>query len=296
MRIPAALGWWRTVQGGAEWLKSLPSLAEACAEGWSLRLGAPFEDGHVSFVIGVETEDGARAVLKINFPEEETEREPDALRLWDGRAAVRLLAYDPERRALLLERCDPGSQLWEIDDDEEATRIGGFVLGRLWRRPPSDHPFRPLAHAAAAWAVELPHFWEALGRTFERRLLDEAVAACLELGPEQGEQVVLHQDLHGGNILRATREPWLAIDPKPLVGEREFDAASLLRDRRWLLGRPDDMARIRRRLDLLSGELDLERERMRRWGIVHALAWGVGSRKLEADMIESARILDRLGA
>jgi streptomycin 6-kinase len=81
------------------------------------------------------------------------------------------------------------------------------------------------------------------------------------------------------------------IDPKPLAGEREFDAASLLRDRRWLLGRPDDAHRIRRRLDLLSSELGLDRERMRRWGIAHALAWGVSGRKLEVDMIECARLL-----
>jgi streptomycin 6-kinase len=102
---------------------------------------------------------------------------------------------------------------------------------------------------------------------------------------------VLHQDFHGGNVLRAEREPWLVIDPKPLVGEREFDAGSLTRDRRWLLGQPGDAARLRRRLDVLSAELDLDRERVRRWGIAHALAWGVSDDKVEADMIESARIL-----
>ena len=101
-------------------------------------------------------------------------------------------------------------------------------------------------------------------RPFEREIVDEGVAACLELGADQGEQVVLHQDFHGGNVLRAERESWLAIDPKPLVGEREFDAASLVRDRRWLLGGTGDAGRIRRRLDLLTAELDLDRERMRR--------------------------------
>ena len=75
MRIPSGLDWWREVPGGAEWLASLPSLVEACADRWSLRVGAPFEEGHVSLVVQVECEDGAPAVLKINFPEEETERE-----------------------------------------------------------------------------------------------------------------------------------------------------------------------------------------------------------------------------
>jgi streptomycin 6-kinase len=123
-------------------------------------------------------------------------------------------------------------------------------------------------------------------------LIDEALAAIRELTPSQRQPVVLHQDFHGANVLRAKREPWLAIDPKPLIGEREFDAASLLRDRRWLLGAGSANV-MRRRLDLLSAELDLDRERMRGWGIVHALAWGVSATKVEPDMVESARLLAR---
>ncbi|MBM2823118.1 MAG: aminoglycoside/hydroxyurea antibiotic resistance kinase [Thermoleophilia bacterium] len=291
MRVPAGLDWWRDVSGGAEWLASLPSIVEACAELWTLRVGAPFTGGNVSLVVQVECEDGTPAVLKVNFPDEESEREPDALRLWDGRGAVRLLAYDEGRRALLVERCEPGSQLWAVEDDGEAMHIAARVLAMLWRQPPDDHGFVSLADGAARWSVELLGDWEGLGRPFERGLLDEALTACLELGRDQGELVVLHQDFHGGNVLTAQREPWLAIDPKPLVGEREFDAASLLRDRRWLLGQPDDGARIRRRLDLLSAELNLDRERMRRWGIAHALAWGVSETKVEDDMIECARLL-----
>ncbi|MEX0850515.1 MAG: aminoglycoside phosphotransferase family protein, partial [Gaiellaceae bacterium] len=170
-------------------------------------------------------------------------------------------------------------------------RIGAEVLRRLWSPAPDERCFRSLAGEAKRWAQKLPLEWDALGRPFERRVLDAAVAVCVELGPHQGERVVLHQDFHGGNVLRAEREPWLAIDPKPLVGEREFDAASLLRDRRWLLGRSGDAARIRRRLDILSSELDLDRERTRRWGIAHALAWGFSGHKVEADMIECARLL-----
>lgn len=295
MKVPRRLGWWRHVPGGAAWLDSLPSVVESCAERWSLRVGTPFPDGHVSLVVPVERDDGTPAVLKINFPEEESAREPDALRHWDGRGAVLLLEYDDDHRALLVERCDPGSQLWSVEDDQQAVLVAVAVLRRLWTRPPPDgHDFVALAAAASRWAEELPLAWEALDRPFERRLLDEAVSACRELGTDQGAPVVLHQDFHGGNVLRATREQWLAIDPKPLVGEREFDAASLLRDRRWLLGQPDDDARIARRLDALADELGLDRERMRRWGIAHALAWGVDEAKVEHDMVECARILDRI--
>ena len=291
MRVPADLHWWRTVPGGAAWLDSLPSIVASCAEEWELQVGEPFEGGNISLVVSADLPSGTPAVLKINFPEPESEHEPAALDHWDGDGAVRLLRYDESRRALLVERCLPGTTLWSIPDDREATRIAARVLARIWRPPPAEHRFRLLAAEAARWAVELPASWEALGRPFARPVLDEAVAACLELGPEQGEPVVLHQDFHGGNVLRATREPWLAIDPKPLVGEREFDAASLLRDRRWLLEQSDGLLPIRARLDLLAAELDLDRERMRRWGIAHALAWGFSGQKVEADMIECARLL-----
>jgi streptomycin 6-kinase len=295
MRIPAGLDWWRTVDGGADWLESLPSIVAACSEAWSLRVGEPFQDGNVSLAIPVERANGEPAVLKINFPEPESKHEAGALALWDGRGAVRLLEWDPRRNALLVERCVPGDRLWDVPDDEEATRIGGGVLSRLWRPVSSGSRFRPLAAEAERWAIELSRDWEALGRPFERRILDEAVSACVDFGPDQGPTVLLHQDFHGGNVLRAEREPWLAIDPKPLIGEREFDAASLLRDRRWLLEDAAMKRWMRRRLDLLAHELDLDHERMRRWGIAHALAWGVSGHGIEADMIECARLLVELG-
>jgi len=116
--------------------------------------------------------------------------------------------------------------------------------------------------------------------------------ALRDLGPTQGEQVVLHQDFHGGNVLRAGREPWLAIDPKPLAGEREFDAASLLRDRREELDRDAAPgARVRRRLDQLTFELGLDRERLRGWAIAHALAWGVSGTGVHEGHVACARWL-----
>lgn len=290
MNLPRALEWWRRVPGGASWLNSLPSIVERCADQWSLKVGQPLVGGNVSLVLAV-VRDEVPAVLKVNFPDDESEHEPDALKHWDGRGSVRLMEYDESCRALLVERCQPGDRLWEIPDDEEATRIAAHVLARLWSSPPPDRPFRRLAAEAARWAVELPEAWAKLGRPFERDLLDEAVAACLELGPDQGLPVLLHQDFHGGNVLRAVREPWLAIDPKPLLGEREFDAASLLRDRRWLLGDSGAAARVVHRLDLLASEFELDRERMRRWGIAHALAWGVSGQKVEPDMVQCARLL-----
>jgi streptomycin 6-kinase len=286
--VPERLSWWRDRSGGAAWLESLPRLAEECADRWSLRLGEPFGQGHVSLTMPVRLPDGKQAVLKLNFPEEENAHEADALLHWRGEGAVQLLEVDRERNALLVEYADPGTSLWEVADDEEATLVATSVLRRLWRRPPpEEHSFRVLAAEAKRWTAELRSDWESLGRPFEQSLVDEAVAAARELVSSEPDVVLCHQDLQGSNVLRARREPWLAIDPKPIVGEPAFDVASLLRDRRWATR----AAVIGRRLDLLAAELDLERERMRGWGIVHALHWGVGSNKVEADLVECARLL-----
>jgi streptomycin 6-kinase len=259
------------VAGGAEWIAELPRLAAECIEQWSLE---PEQTIDAAFSLVIPAGD---VVLKMNPPGVESEHEAEALARWNGRGAARLLARDDSRRAMLVERLRPGTQLWEVPD-EEATEIAAGVLEQLWI--PAGEPFRRLEDAAAEWVELLPREWEALGRRYERRLLDEALDFLREAGPTQRESVLMHQDLHGGNVLLSERG-WLAIDAKPLVGEREFDVASLIRDRR-----PTNRRAVLRRLDYLVDRLRLERERARSWGLAHALAWN-GS----PEMVEAARFL-----
>jgi streptomycin 6-kinase len=147
------------------------------------------------------------------------------LERWNGEGAIRLLGCDVERHALLLERCRPGTELSALDP-AESLDVLVELLPRLWK--PAEPPFRPLDEEAAWWAGYLPEDWERAGRPFERRLLDAALDALGNLPHTQGEQVLLHQDLHAGNVLRAEREPWLVIDPPP-AGEREFAIAAIVR-------------------------------------------------------------------
>jgi streptomycin 6-kinase len=290
--VPTDLAWWGDVPGGREWLGRLPTLTASCAEEWRLRVGAPLTGGNVALVVSATREDGTDAVLKISFPDDESEHEGDALAHWDGAGAVRVLQRDDERRALLLERVSPGTPLWDVVDDEEATVTAASLLARLHAvAVDRAHPFRALAEVAARWADTIPADWIACGRPYDRRLLDVAVDACRALPPNAPAECLLHQDFHGGNVLRSDRGGWTVIDPKPLVGDPAFDAASLLRDRRWLLGGRDDATRIRRRLDLLAEVTGLDRERMRLWGIVHALAWGISGRVVQPDMIRCAELL-----
>jgi streptomycin 6-kinase len=313
--VPERLRWWRSRPGGAAWLERLPRLVEECAAAWDLHVREPFGGANVSFVAPAVLADGTQAVLKVNFPDAESEHEADALAAWGGKGAVRLLATDPERGALLVERAIPGTQLWAIADEEAAGRAAAGVLRALWRAPPDGHGFRALEGEARRWAQELPARFERHSRPFDRALLHRAVGWIGELlGSPDGPQVLVHQDLHGGNVLLAGPEgarppstaepgplplwgkpggPWLAIDPKPLVGERAFDVASLLRDRRpQLAADPAPVQRIRRRLDRLAEALDLDRERMRRWAVVHALAWGLAEDEWFPDIVACAGWLD----
>ena len=209
------------------------------------------------------------AVVKIQFPGRESEHEAEALRVWDGDGAVRLLDHDPDRHVLLLERARPGTHLAEVGL-ERALDVVVDLLPRLWK--PAGAPFRPLADEAAWWIDYLPERWEEAGRPFERTLLDTAIGTLRELASSQEEAVLLHQDLQAVNVLAAEREPWLAIDPKPLVGEREFGIAPIVRGTELGHSRAD----VLRRLDRLTSELGLDRERARGWALGQTIAWGIG--------------------
>ena len=267
--LPAALHWIEGSPEGREWVRQLPHRVRACSDKWELRLDAPYKTSFVSIVYPAARRDGSRAVLKLQYPHHESDNEHEALRRWKGNGAVRLLDYDSEHHALLLERCQPGVPLSTVDADEALDVFVG-LLPRLWI--PAAEPFTSLADESAAWIAQLPGEWERSGRPFETRLLDLALESLEQLRGTQERQVLLHQDLHADNVLRAAREPWLVIDPKPLVGEREFSLAPIIRSNELGHGR----THVVRRLDTLATRLGLDRERARLWALSQTLAWGCG--------------------
>lgn len=245
----------------AEWRPRVPRLLDECVEHWRLRLGEPYPSGAAGYAVRADLSDGTPAVLKLTNPHRESEQEADALERWDGDGAVRLLERDDERHALLLERCEPGTLLSDWDGDALGIVIG--LLPRLWK---SADGFTPLADEAEHWAGYLEDVRDS-------RLKQAALHYIRDLAPTQGEQVLVNQDLHGENVLAARREPWLVIDPKPLAGEREFSAASIVRSFELGHSKRD----VLHRLDRLCAELGLDRERVRGWTIAQTVAWSGGS-------------------
>jgi streptomycin 6-kinase len=275
---------WRGDPLGDPWIDELPSIVETCAARWSLTLGEPWTNSVASLTMPAER-DGEPVVLKIGIPDREGEFEAEALRRLDGNGAVRLLDDDPATRAMLLERCMPGTPLTEQDPDAALDVLIG-LLRRLWI--PAGEPFRPLAAEAADLIVEMRAHWMRTGHSVDEALIDAAQEAFEFLVPTQGEQVLVNQDLHAGNVLAAEREPWLLIDPKPLAGEREFGVASIVRGRE--LGHSREA--VLHRLGRLSDELELDRERVRLWTIAHTMSWAFDEEPLASHIEAVSWLLD----
>lgn len=242
-----------------------------------------YAGSHVSYVAPATDREGRALVLKVQFPHRESRFEADALACWDGDGAVQLVSNDRARHALLLERCVPGTPL--SAEPERALDVLCALLPRLWK--PAAEPFTTVDAEAARWAVHVQEAWRRAGRPYERRLLDAALEALRDLPASQGRRVLVHQDLHGDNVLAATREPWLVIDPKPLVAERELSLAPIVRSSE--LGH--SRGAVRHRLDRLTAELGLDRERARAWTIAQTLAWAVDAGGVLQRHVETARWL-----
>ena len=261
----------------AGWLERLPTLIAESQERWSLEVGLPFPELSFHYVAPALRADSTAAVLKLTFPVDPGFRsEAEAPRLFNGQGATRLLELDLDRGAMLLERLEPGVPLTTVRD-EEATSIAAGVLRQLWRPVPPRHPFPSVSEWAQGFDRLRRDFG---GRTgpMPAALVEKAEALFADLLASQGESALLHGDLHHQNVLAARREPWLAIDPKGVVGEPAYDTAALLHNPAELLDAPRPGKVLERRVDLLSEELGLERARVRNWGIAQAVLaayWGL---------------------
>ncbi len=260
---------------GAGWLSELPTLIAECAVRWSLTVMPPFERLSYNYVAPVVRADGADVVLKIGVPNPELLAEIAALRIFDGHGIVQLLDADPALGALLLERLKPGATLLTIADDEQATHIAAQVMRQLWRPVPEHHSFPTIAKWAKGFERLRKQFGGGTG-PFPKHFVEAAESIYAEFICSMAEPMLLHGDLHHENILSAERQPWLALDPKGVVGEPAYEVGALLRNPLpQLLDAPEPGRILARRVDQLAEELGFERARIVGWGLAQAVlsAW-----------------------
>ena len=223
---------------------------------WGVKLGPPFVLARYSYVAPA----GDDAVLKVIPPEDdEADEEADALSLWNGDGAVRLLRRDRERRALLIERAQPGNDISELPDGE-ATAIAVAVGLRLWR--PADQPF--------GWIGDhVPYWLDQAEQSNEPGSDLIPLARELYASLHVGRATLVHGDFHHHNILDAG-DRHLAIDAKAMLGEREYDVPSFL----W---NPMSLAM---RLDVTERRIaafvaaGLSEDRIRAWAVIRGAYLG----------------------
>lgn len=255
----------RGVPERSAWLERLPRVLHELQNRWTLSLGAAFDGSDVScaWVAPAVRGDGTGAVLKLGMPHMEAAHEIQGLHLWNGDPTVRLLESDADLNAMLLEQCNPGTALRERPELEQDVVIAG-LLRRLWRTPAAPHPFRPLSTMTAHWVDET---MAAAPRWPDPGLIQAGLQLMEWLSRSSSDDVLLATDLHAGNVLQAQRGPWLAVDPKPFVGDRAYDATQhLFNCIERMLTAPD--ATIRRFADLL----EVDDERVRLWMFARAAA------------------------
>lgn len=298
--------------GRREWLATLPGICRRLSAEWSVELGTAFDDCHVSLVVSAERGPTA-AVLKVPMPAgidlgtlAATARagEAEALRLWAGHGAVRLLEHDAATGAMLTERCVPGSSLENILDGAETDRVATSLLEQLHQPPEAAEGFVRLADRATALAKDIVVRHEQCGAPFDQWLVDLSVDLLTDLAGSEPAPVILHGDFHHHNILAASRVPWLAIDPLPMVGDPAYDAVQYLLFRKGDLVHPEkEWGPV---IHQFCTGLGVDAERAMAWLFVRLVSDAVAAHAEEGESVASleynqadlwsARLIHRLRA
>lgn len=258
---------------GDDWITDTENLMESLKDRFQLTYGEPFSLSY-NFVIPVQIMH-ERAVLKIGYPNSDFYNEFHALQDFQGKGMVKMLDFNKEEGWILLDRLMPGSSLHSVKDEEEVLSVFAHTAKRLWHKPVSTHPYP----SVQSWS-------KGIGRLRERfnggtgpippELVVKAEALYPELLNTSTDLYLLHGDLHHGNILYSDSSGWTAIDPKGLIGEREYDCIQFMLNEWEKWDVPIELLRYRTRI--LASLLSLSYERLISYGLCHAIlsaCWSV---------------------
>lgn len=279
---------------GRAWLDQLPDLVAAVCDRWSLTLATPYPGGSCAWVAPATRVDGTRAVVKLSWPHREAAGEAAALYAWAGHRAVRLLAHDPDRHALLLEHADGGTDLGTTGDltTEQRLHAGADILHDLWATTTDSLDIEPLSAVTNWWADALDERRDRLHAGHDPGLLEHGSRLLRDLPATATASVLLHGDFNPGNILAARRWRWLAIDPKPMIGDPAFDLVPLIDQIDDPYQHPPPV--LRNRTALIADRLNLDPDRILAWALVRHIEYAMccandGDHALAAEAIANAR-------
>ncbi len=235
------------------------------AQQWQVTIQETQETPGSVLAFGVSR--GSRVVLKITKQHGDEWRSGEVLRAFDGHGTVRVLEFDAG--AVLLERLDPGEPLVNLvrhGQDERATQILAEVMGQMAYRAAPEH-FPTL--------LDWSHGFDRYLKTGDGRVPHDLVAEARDhyqrLVGSQQTLMLLHGDLQHYNVLFDTKRGWVAIDPKGVVGELEYEVGAILRNPVELSNLFTSLAAVERRLEILAGTLNLDHNRALCWGFAQGV-------------------------
>ncbi|HUY05780.1 MAG TPA: aminoglycoside phosphotransferase family protein [Acidimicrobiales bacterium] len=265
--IANALLYWGAA--GRLWCIDLPQQVEALRDQWGCEIVAPFKGAGTAYVARVRRRDGSPAVLKIPYPDLHGER--DALCSYGSTYAVEV--FESEGSALLLEWCNPGRALRDIASADEARSVTLVLMAELFKTEPFPG-IEQLAEQSRRY-LALCHETLRAQPTLASPEIERGLAVFEELARTQMPEVLLHGDLHPGNILESSRRPWLVIDPKPLAGDPAYETIPLILEIAPARGRHLAQDEINDRIDLVARHLGLSPMRIAQWGAARRCDWAL---------------------
>ncbi|MET9427672.1 aminoglycoside phosphotransferase family protein [Streptomyces sp. NPDC003036] len=284
-RLVRALGEMYGDAAARDWLDQVPRVVADALDRRGLEAERVVVPGGRSGVVVLvrRQPSGEPAALKVAPPFAAPELERAALAHWNGWGAVRLL--DAEGPGLLLERLHTEVSLRSLPEAKALLEAAGTVR-RLWVEPPAGHGFESVAERTARQAEAMR-----AGKDAEAAaLVTAALDAREELVAAPPEELLLHGAFRQGKVLGGERAPWLAVGPDPVVGERAYDLARLVRDRvEDLVATASGASVARRRVSRLADSLDVDRERLRGWTLFRAVE--SGTRALAAGRRQDGELL-----
>jgi streptomycin 6-kinase len=265
-------------EAGTAWADALPARLGELAALWSLTLGRPRPGGSSSYVVGARTADGRDVVVKVALPDPGLAAQVKTLRRAAGRGYARLLAFDAERGALLLEALGPSLQR-STRPVEDQLRLLADTLALAWQ-PADGHPEPPVDKAASLHDL-VGRLWVELDRPCPRAVVEQALACAERRGADRGEPVVVHGDPHPANLLAApgprpgAETGWCFVDPDGFVADRAYDLGVVLRDWSSHVEAPGGRARLEGWCELLAARSGVDATRIWEWGFLERVSSGL---------------------
>ncbi|RDZ17850.1 hydrogenase expression protein HypB [Priestia megaterium] len=251
---------------GQKWLADFPQLIRYCQQRWHINIQSHFPLSY-HFVAPARKTDGSELVVKLFVEPSELLHEQEALTALAGENTVKIVDSDAEKGILMLEKLSPGCSLSSLLTKDEAALIAARLMKSLRRVPHSDSTIETAVKRERQLRTCVETYPNGIG-LLSSETLQSALSTFSELNRSCQQLFLLHGDLHHDNILQSGEDTWKIIDPKGLIGEKEYEIIPFLLNH---LPKTNVAKVIDYRINIFVEELNLSKKRILLWGYAHSV-------------------------